>query len=249
VEGGVEQSEVRLKWDPEACDVCGHCAEACASGAIQWIGRTSKAGEVMARVLRDVAFYGGGGGITLTGGEPMLQPKFTHALLRLARSEYIHTTMETCGHVPWTAFEQVLPQLDLILYDLKHMDSDAHRRGTGVCNELILENARRLAGWLKVRGRWGVGGGMIVRVPLIPGFNVHVCGSTSVENIRHTVRFALELGVREMHLLPYHRLGQPKYRSLGRSYAGGKPRLLAEGEVEAIADIVRSCGLRVRVGG
>jgi len=224
----------RLRWDPLACDRCGRCGEVCPSQTMQWLGRRISAGEVLAEVLRDSAFYAEGGGVTLTGGEPLMQPEFAHAILRLARREVIHTALETCGHVPWAHFEQVLPDLDLVLYDLKHLDPERHRQGTGVGNALILDNARRLA-------KCGVA--MVIRVSLIPGFNM------DAENIRRTAQFALELGVDEVHLLPYHRLGRPKYQALGVSYPGEAIPLPQDEEVEAIAAIIRACGLRVILGG
>ena len=238
-----QQSDARIQWDPRLCDCCGRCVETCASGAIQWIGRSVRAGEVLDQVLRDVSFYEGGGGITLTGGEPMLQPEFATAILRLAHAEYIHITIETCGHVPWSLFEQVLPHLDLVLYDLKHMDSDQHRKGTGVGNELILENARSMAEWYREHGGWGAGRGMIIRLPLIPGFNI------TARNTRLTAQFARTLGVQEIHLLPYHRLGRPKYQALGWRYPSEALCLPEEDEIEEMAGLARSCGLRVRVGG
>jgi pyruvate formate lyase activating enzyme len=249
----------RLHWDPKVCDRCGQCVEVCASGAVRWIGNSISAGEVLAEVLRDSAFYSGGGGITLTGGEPMLQPEFAYAILRLAQADYVHTAMETCGHAPWSHFERLLPHLDLVLFDLKHMDSGCHREGTGVGNEVILENARRIAKWFEQRGTsraWrgrssldtgdsppDAPRGMIIRLPLVPGFNM------TVERVQRAAEFAREMGVGEIHLLPYHRLGQPKYRALGRSYPGEEFDLPEDTGVEAMASLVRSCGLHVRVGG
>ena len=240
-QGALHMSEGKMHWDPQVCDHCCRCVDVCASGAIQWIGRRVSVGEVLDEALRDAAFYCGGGGITLTGGEPTLQPEFAAAILRLAQAECIHTTMETCGHAPWPIFEQLLPHLDLVLYDLKHMDSDHHREGTGVGNELILENAQRVA---------GSGVEVIIRLPVIPGFNMAADRpKVSMENIRRTAQFALGLGIGEIHLLPYHRLGQPKYQALGRPYPGEEFDLLKDEQVEAIASLVRSYGLRVRVGG
>jgi pyruvate formate lyase activating enzyme len=243
IERAGEQSDARIQWDPRACERCGRCVETCASGAFQWIGRRIRAGEVLDQALRDVSFYGEGGGITLTGGEPMLQPRFAKAILRLAQAEYIHTTMETSGHASWSLFDQVLPHVDLVLYDLKHMDSDHHEKGTGLGNELVLENARRMATWYMARGDRSAGRGMIIRLPLIPGFNM------TAEDTRLTAQFARNLGVEEMHLLPYHRLGRSKYQALGRRFLGEAFRLAEEEEIEAMAGLVRSCGLSVRLGG
>ncbi len=238
-----EQPKARIQWTRRACNRCGRCAEACPSEALHWIGRRIKAGAVLEQVLRDVPFYEGGGGVTLTGGEPMLQPRFAEAIVQLAHAEYMHTAMETSGHMRWSLFELVLPHLDLVLYDLKHMDSGQHKEGTGVGNELILENARKIAEWYEGHGGWHSGRGMIIRLPLVPGFNM------TAENIGLSVEFARALRVEEMHLLPYHRLGSPKYRALGRPYPGEALRVPEAEEVESVVRVVRSCGLRVQVGG
>jgi len=190
----LSMSEGKLQWNSAACDHCGGCVEICASQAIRWLGYRVTALQVIEQVMRDAPFYREGGGLTLTGGEPTLQPAFAEAVLRLAREQFVHTAMETCGHVPWPVFERLLPYLDLVLYDIKHMDSQCHLEGTGVGNQQILDNARRIA---------ASGQTMIVRVPLIPGFN------TGLDNLYRICQFAQELGIQEIHLLPYHRLGQP----------------------------------------
>ena len=223
-----------LQWEPKRCTGCGKCVEVCASNAIRWIGQQLTALEVVQEVMRDVPFYGEKGGLTLTGGEPTMQPDFAEAILRLAKTRCIHTTIETCGHAPWRVFERLLPYLDLVLYDIKHMDSQRHAQGTGVGNEVILENARRIA---------GTGIPMVIRVPLIPGF------STSEDNLLRTCKFALELGVHQIDLLPYHRLGQPKYKALGRVYPWRQFDLLEKETVERLADLVSAHGIQVQVEG
>ncbi len=119
--------------------------ETCPGGALRRLGEWRSAGDVMREVLRDQPFYSGGGGMTLTGGEPTAQPNFAEALLRLARRAGLPTAMETCGHTRWEVFEWLLPHLDLILFDLKHMDAAVHREWTGTGNEAILSNLRRMA--------------------------------------------------------------------------------------------------------
>ncbi|OGO04814.1 MAG: hypothetical protein A2Y73_02185 [Chloroflexi bacterium RBG_13_56_8] len=227
-------SDGTLRWDPEVCNQCGRCVEVCVSEAMCWMGRQVTAREVIDEVMRDAPFYAENGGLTLTGGEPTLQPEFAEAVLRLAKEKCLHTAIETCGHAPWGVFERLLPYLDLVLYDLKHMDSQRHMEGTGVPNEQILENARRIA---------ASGQEMIIRVPLIPGFNANE------EDLLDISRFVRELGLEEIHLLPYHRLGQPKYKALGRRSLWESFDLLEQGVVERLADLVRGQGLRVVIGG
>ncbi len=210
-------------------------AAVCPTGAIHWIGERRTAGDVLREVLRDTPFYQDGGGVTLTGGEPTAQPAMAEALLRLAKAEGITTAMETCGHVPWEVLERLLAHLDHVLFDIKHLDSETHRAFTGLGNELILSNFRRL-----VAGSAPV----TVRVPLIPGFNA------SADSVRAIAEFVLELkGTTQVDLLPYHTLGKSKYRTLGREYLWEDHHRLTDSEVDALAEVVVSCGLRVNVGG
>ena len=155
-------SDNGLEWEHQRCNQCGRCVEICSAGAFRVIGEKKTPVEVVAEVLRDAVFYDCGGGLTLTGGEPIFHPAFSGAVLQLAKAEELHTAIETCGHGLWSHFEPLLPFLDLVLYDIKHMDATRHCHFTGVDNRLVLENARRMA-------RSGVT--MIVRVPLIPQFN------------------------------------------------------------------------------
>ena len=159
--GARELSDGRLAWHRDLCNLSGECARICPSEAMSWSGRRMSAGEVIGEALRDMAFYDGAGGITLTGGEPTLQPAFTEAVLRLGKAECLHTAIETTGNAPWEVLEALLGSVDLWLYDLKHMDSETHRRATGVGNELILANLRKLA---------DLGAPIRIRVPLIPTF-------------------------------------------------------------------------------
>lgn len=238
---------------PEACPVCwrgydgrngttelaaefNERARVCPTGAIHWIGQRRTAGEVIREVLRDAPFYEDGGGMTLTGGEATMQPDLAEALLRLAKAECLSTAIETCGHTQWTVLERLLPYLDDILYDLKHVDSDLHRMFTGLGNDLILSNLRRLA---------AQDAPLTVRVPLIPGFNA------SSDSIRAIAEFVTELNgsIKGIDLLPYHTLGQNKYKALGREYPWADHERLTDEEVEALAREVESYGLPVGVGG
>ncbi len=211
-------------------------ARVCPTVSVRWIGRRATAASVMAAVRRDLPFFGEDGGLTLSGGEPLMQPEFAMSLLRMASAEGINTAIETCGHVPWQSLEDCLPFVNTVLFDLKHMDPVTHWRHTGVDNELILGNLRRLA-----RSRAPV----IVRVPLIPGFNA------SLEDIQSLARFVagLELATGRLDLLPYHALGRPKYEALGRRYRWADCSPLSEQQIHQLAEAARACGLSVTVGG
>ncbi|MEW5956298.1 MAG: glycyl-radical enzyme activating protein [Chloroflexota bacterium] len=219
-------------WTQEQEEKYSQRALVCPTGAIHWIGRRRAAGEIIQEVLRDAPFYEDGGGMTLTGGEPTFQPELAEALLRLAKAENLSTAMETCGYTRWVILERLLPYLDHILFDLKHVDSDLHRAFTGLDNELILSNLRRLA---------AVEAPVTVRVPLIPGFNA---SSDSLRAIAEFVR-GLNGSIMAVDLLPYHTLGKAKYKALGREYPWPADERLTGAEVQALAGVVELYGLAV----
>lgn len=170
------------------------------------IGRDTTVAEMIAEVEKDRPYYyRSGGGVTLSGGECLCQPEFSRDLLRAAKERGINTAIESMACADFEKIRQLLPYLDLYLMDIKHTNPEKHKEFTGRSNELMMENARRVA--LSGQTR------LIIRVPVIPSFN------DTVEEIRGIAEFADTLpGVEELHLLPYHRLGQDKYEGLGRKY-------------------------------
>lgn len=170
------------------------------------IGRDTTVEEMLQVVEQDRSYYRrSGGGLTLSGGESLCQPEFARDLLRAAKEHGINTAMESMACAPFETIEEILPYLDLYLMDIKHTNPAKHKEFTGRSNELMLENARRVALSGKCR--------LIIRVPVIPTFNA------TVEEIQGIASFADTLpGVEQLHLLPYHRLGQDKYTGLGREY-------------------------------
>ncbi len=229
-------AEGNRRWLLEQCTLCGRCAEVCFAGALEQIGRRATVQEVLTTVEADRRFYEqSGGGATLSGGEPLGQPLFSRALLQAIHERGIHTAIETSGYGPWSVWLELLPHLDLILYDLKEMDPERHQMMTGVSNRLILANLRRLA---------DTGKEIIVRQPVIPGCN------DSPESIHALARFVSSLQtIEEIDLLPYHRFGRAKYDRLGKEYAMGEQPSLEEKDVTHLEEIVRSYGLRARIGG
>jgi len=225
-----------VQWDRQACTKCGDCVQICPAQATVWSGRRIAAGEVVQQVLRDLVFYEDGGGLTLTGGEPLLQPAFAEALLRLAKVEQIHTAIETTGNAPWKTIELLQPYIDLWLFDLKHMDSQLHRHWTGLGNELILSNLRKLA---------QLGAPIRVRLPLIPGVNM------DSDNLRQTADFVAKLGgaVQSLDLLPYHKLARAKYEALGRGDKWFDADLVSEEQIRSAAAVLRPYNLTVRIAG
>lgn len=217
------------------CDNCGACVPVCYPGALEVLGREVTEQEVLAEARKDALFYrNSGGGVTVSGGEPLDQAEFVAGFLERCQQAGLHTTMDTCGHAPAAALEAVLKHLDLVLYDVKHMEEEAHRRATGVSNKRILANALAVA-------RAGIS--MIMRLPLIPRIN------DSEQNVRATARFAQELGVRRLDLLPYHRFGASKYTNLDRRYRLDGMTSPPDEEVARLKGILESMGLECQVGG
>lgn len=171
------------------------------------VGRDVIVEDVINRVMRDSAYYRrSGGGITLSGGECLCQPEFSRDLLRAAKDRGISTAIETTGGLPFTNIAILLPFLDTCLLDIKHINSAKHKKFTGCSNETVLRNAVKVAESAMTH--------LIIRVPVVPLFNA------SREELLDIAGFAdTLLGVRKIHLLPYHRLGQDKYKSLGRDYS------------------------------
>jgi pyruvate formate lyase activating enzyme len=217
--------------DRRACDACGKCAVACGKDALKVVGRAMTVDEVMAEVEKDQAFYRrSGGGVTVGGGEPLAQYTFVAELLEAAQEAYLHTALETSGYAPWDHLEAALKHVDLLQFDLKHMDPARHQELTGQSNELILGNLERV---LSVKAPQDV----IIRIPVVPGCN------DSAENIRETAGFVAELGFKQTELVPYHRLGVSKYAQYGMVYplAGCEPS--SQEHLDDLRKIVKEFGL------
>lgn len=220
----------------ENCNLCGLCIEDCYAGALEQIGREMKISDVLAEVKANQPFYDqSDGGMTLSGGEPMLQSQFSLELLRGSKALGIHTAIETCGYVKWDVLESFLPYLDLVLYDLKEMNSEHHKHWIGVPNDLVLDNLKRLV---------SSGVAVIVRRPVIPGYN------DSEDSIHQLGRFVRDLGtVERIDLLPYHHFGKGKYERLGIEYILVDQPSMKDEELTGLYNILCSYGLKVRIGG
>jgi glycyl-radical enzyme activating protein len=200
------------RLDRSKCRLSGRCADACPSGALSLARRSMDSDEVLAIVLKDLDYYvNSGGGLTLSGGEPLCQGEFSLELLRKAKAAGLHTALDTAANHPWDELEALLPCVDLVLLDLKCMDSARHRAATGFGNETIIENARKLSLW---RGRGGAAMDLIVRIPVVPGVN------DSIENMEAAADLLAGFPtLRYVELLPYHDLGIAKSAALGRAPA------------------------------
>jgi glycyl-radical enzyme activating protein len=220
-----------LSIDREKCKACGACVDVCFSEARIVSGRRVTVNEVLESVRKDSLFYRtSGGGVTVSGGEPTAQPKFLTELLRRCQEIGFHTVLDTCGQVPWKVMEKVLQYVDLVLFDIKHMDPIKHTEIAGVNNDIILENARRIALMRKP---------MVVRLPLVPGMN------DSMGNLKATAQFMGRIKVRSIDLIPYHRLGINKYKRLGKEYKLSSVKPFMEEEIDLFKRMLEAQDLEV----
>ncbi len=221
--------------DREKCDDCAQCVEACFYDALVRYGEEKTPAEVFDQVRRDKIFYDtSGGGVTVSGGEPLTHADFVAELFTLCRGEDINTCVETCGCVPRSAFERVLSLTDTFYFDLKIMDSGKHREYTGQGNEQILSNARYLA---------DSGANILFRQPLIPGVN------SPEENVKASADFIRGLGREDLalQLIPYHRMGTSKYAALDIPYTLEDMKPMTAEEVEAVRALYESFGVSCTV--
>ncbi len=205
-------------------------------GKVKTVGYDTTVGEVMEEVMRDRPYYRrSSGGLTLSGGECTWQPDFAVALLKAAHENGINTCIETTAFADWDIIERFIPEVDTILMDIKHMNSQKHKEFTTRPNELILGNATRIAEKAKR---------LIIRVPVIPGFN------DTAEEIGEIAKFTASLpNVNEIHLLPYHRMGKDKYDGLGRPYLMGDVPSPSSNKMQELLAVCRSYGPTTHLGG
>lgn len=216
-----------------SCINCGACAEVCYAEARIMKGRTVDSHEVMREILKDANFYKRtNGGVTFSGGEPLLQIDFLHEVLKECRRIGINTAIETCGCIPWDNFERIAGLVDVFLFDIKHIDSEKHKQYTGHGCENIMANCEKLARIADV----------IIRVPVIPDFNYDIATLTGI------VRFAERIHVSEIDFLPYHRYAENKYIHLGRVYWNPGISHLTADEIRNMISTIAT-GIKLKIGG
>jgi len=191
--------------------------------------------EVLDRVLKDRIFYEiSKGGVTLSGGDPLVQAGFSYAVLERCKAESLHTAVETAANCEWRRLEKLLPMTDLIMMDIKHIDLGKHQKSTGVSNVLILKNAQRIAEAEKP---------LIIRTPVVPGVN------DTVDEIAAIARFIKDFrNLQYLELLPFHRLGEGKYHALGRDFPACHLRTPQKEKMRELAAAAEASGVRVQVG-
>ena len=223
--------------DRNICEACGICVEECPSGALEIMGKEITVEEVVQEVLKDRGYFEkSGGGITVSGGEPTLQADFVAAFLKKMKENGIHTALDTCGVAPSDAYEKVLPYTDLLLYDLKEIDSEKHRKFTGSPNEKVFNNLLTISEWMKIHGKpkelW-------IRTPVIPNAtdteeNITGIGKLLSENSIHPDRW---------ELCAFNNLCNDKYLRLGTRWTFEKYDLLEAEKLDYLTEIARNSGV------
>ena len=224
-----EDKKVTLNINREKCDNCNQhdCVEACCNAALSLTGKTMTVEQVMRLVKRDLPYYRGKGGVTLSGGDPTYQNEFALEILKACQEEYVNTAIESAMFTNEEIVDAFIPYTDLFLTDIKHMDSNKHKELTGVDNEVVLKNIQKIAKHKP----------LVVRFPIIPGFN------DDEENILTTAKFCLENNITRINILPYHKLGQIKYNQLGLEYKMSEVSSPDNSKMDHIKDLIESIGI------
>lgn len=228
----------RLVLDKSLCNLCGECVEVCYAGARKVFGMVVDVDYIMKEIEKDTLFYrNSGGGVTFGGGEPLLYPDFISAVANRCLSEGIPVAIETCGFTPWRNFEKILDNIDLVMFDVKHMDPKRHKELCGRSNQLILDNLKRLSQRDDVE--------VVVRVPIIPGLN------DTENNVNNTARFVASLNgnIKGVEILPYHKFGEKKYERLGRKYTLKGLKIPSDEHMQDIKGTMEGYGLNIQIGG
>lgn len=224
------------KIDHTKCIACGKCVDVCYHKALELSGRWMTVEDLMKELYKDrVVYRRSGGGITVSGGEALVQHTFLLELLKTCKSVGWHTAIETTGFAKKEVLDEIVPWLDLVMMDIKHIDPVIHKQFTGVDNTKILENAIYISKMAKE---------MIVRVPVIPGFNA------DKKTITGIAKFATYMhNIKQIHLLPYHDLGSNKYGMLGKDYTLSDVKTPEASTMEELKEIVESYGFQCKIGG
>jgi len=242
VKGALAATETGIAIDRSACDSCGACVQACPSTAMEIYGEAWDLNDLVREVLKDKAYFEkSGGGATLSGGEPTMQPLFAKDLLSNFKQGGIHTALDTCAQCPWETLDALLPHTDLVLYDLKEIDADRHKEFTGVSNTRILENLIRLGRFMKEHS---LPSELWIRTPLIPG-----CTATpeNLQGIGIFIKEYLGPSVSRWELCAFNNLCIHKYEGLGIDWDFRKAGLLSRGEAERLVSLAKESGVDPKI--
>jgi len=225
-----------ISVDREKCVPCNNCSRACSSDALSIVGKQMSAKEILEEIEKDRTFYEeSGGGVTFSGGEPLMQPDLLNALLSGCKERAIHTVVDTCGFAQYEIIDRIRDKVDLFLYDIKTMDCRKHRKYTGASNKQILKNLKNLA---------ESGSSIVISFPIIPGIN------DDDKNVTRTAKFISSLpNIQQVNLLPYHRAGIEKYKNLDKPYKLSKIQPPSNQRIKSVKERIETYGIRVGIGG
>jgi pyruvate formate lyase activating enzyme len=233
--GAIRMENKKPVTDKNKCNLCGECSRICPAQAREMIGKKLSVEEIIKEVEKDLVFYEeSDGGVTFSGGEPLKQSEFLKSLLICCQKKKIHTAVDTSGYISWGILNKISPKVDLFLYDLKLMDNERHKKYTGVSNELILENLKKLS---------SVHNNVLVRFPVIPGIN------DDYQNIKEIGKFLSSLKIAQVNILPYHYIGIDKYRRLGRTYKLATTQPPSKEKLSEVSVILGKFNLNVKLRG
>ncbi|MDU2065696.1 MAG: glycyl-radical enzyme activating protein [Sporomusaceae bacterium] len=233
--GALQQASGHFSYDPSRCTDCEACLDSCCYEARDFAGKSYSLTEILSEIEKDRAFYEeSGGGVTLSGGEALMQFAFCRELITACQQRGISVAIDTCGLVPSEHLIEIAPKAAVFLYDLKCLDSSLHRRYTGSGNEQILANLKLLS---------QLGAPLWLRLPLIAGVN------DSEEQMLEIIRFIQPLSIEKVFLLPYHAIGKVKYKKLGKVYEGENFTAPSEAHLSNLAALFQAAHQTVQIGG
>jgi len=225
----------KLMTDFDKCNYCGQCEVYCVKGARQVAGKEYTIDEILKEVIKDKVFYEqSNGGVTVSGGEPLLQINFVEELFKRLKDKNIHTAVDTCGAVGFESIRRIAPYTDIFLYDIKLMDDEKHREYTGMSNKLILDNLKKLS---------QIHNNINLRMPIIEGVN------GDERHIEKTIDFIKELKINKVNLLPYHDIARHKYKKLGILYEDAKMSKPSDEKMQHFKELFEKEGYEVKIGG
>lgn len=237
-EAALQMTTKGLKLDSHLCKACGVCIDICPAHARAMVGRRVSVAQAMEEIERDRVFYDeSGGGVTLSGGEPLMQPEFTLALLEECKRAEVHTCIDTSGIASTVVVEAAAAVADMWLYDVKLADPQMHRSFVGVPNDIVISNLNLLS---------RLGSAVIVRIPLIPGINDSDSELSDIARLLNAVEGRKPM---RLHLLPYHKLGAEKYERLGMNYTLGDVLEPDERRMHHAVEVFADFGLNAKIGG
>lgn len=234
-QGAITLEHGLAKRDASLCSLCGRCAEFCVQQAFELVGQDLDVNELMKEILKDKAFYeNSNGGVSFSGGEPMLYADYLKEVLTKCKMHGIHVAMETSGCVAWSEYEKVVDGVDLFLYDIKHIDDELHKKYMGASNQTILANLQKLS---------DLGKEIIIRMPIIAGVN------DDLETIDKIIAYLKTIRFKQVDLLPYHKLGMNKYHNLARVYLLTGMEKPSDEVMQEIKKRFESAGMLSKIGG